>query len=210
MKISETSLLDLIPEQMRGDRIIKGFAAAWDYLNAKAAEKIPLVNLFDYLELLTDGQLDEVAAAMEIEWYNTGYAREKKINLIRHYEKVCFYLGTVASIESVATDIYEEAIVQDWYYYGTKQWHFKISADFGEYSTEEALQRLIRIVKNIKPAKANLDNVEFLIRIFSEVFTGAVVETCYYFPPIKTRDFICSTVYMGAVTASCYYNMPIT
>ena len=184
MKISETSLLDLIPETMRNDRIIKGFAAAWDYLNAEIVRILPLVNLFDSLELLTPEQLDEIAAAMEIDWYNTEYEKEKKIALIRHYEKTCFKLGTVGSILDVATDIYGDADVQDWYQYNAPQWRFKIVADFGDYTTEQALAKLTRIVRNIKPAKATLNPVEFLVHTDADVNIGAVTTSCYHFPPI--------------------------
>ena len=188
MKISETSLLDLIPETMRHDRIIKGFAAAWDYLLGKAVEIIPLVNLFDYLELLSPEQLDEIAAAMEIDWYNTEYEKDKKIALIRHYEKTCFKLGTVGSILAVAVDIYGDADVQDWYQYAAPQWRFKIVADFGDYTTEQALARLTRIVRNIKPAKATLNPVEFLVHTDADVYIGTVTTSCYHPQPIIDAD----------------------
>lgn len=190
MKISEVSLLDLIPECMRNDRIIKGFAAAWDYLNSKIMEILPLVNLFDHLELLTDEQLDEIAAAMQIDWYNTEYDKTKKINLIRHYEQVCFKLGTVGSILSVAQDVYGDAEVVDWYNYDAPQFRFKIVADLGDYTTEEALARLTRIVRNIKPAKATLNPVEFLVRTDAEMRVGAAITTCYYFPPIYSEGLL--------------------
>ena len=190
MKISEVSLLDLIPECMRNDRFIKGFAKAWDYLNAEIIKVLPLVNLFDHLDLLTNEQLDEIAASMQIDWYNTEYSKDKKINIIKHYEQVCFKLGTVGSILSVAQDIYGDAEVKDWYQYDAPQWRFKIIADFGDYTTEEALARLTRIVRNIKPAKATLNPVEFLVRTDAKMFTGVVNTSCYIFPPIYSEGLI--------------------
>lgn len=188
MKITETKLLDLLPECMTDDRIIKGFSAAWDYLMGKISEKLPLVNLFDALELLTEAQIDEIAASIYIPWYNTEYEKEKKINLIRHYIEVCFKLGTVGSILSVAKDIYGDAEVHDWYDYGTAQWRFKITADFGSYTTDEALSKLTRMVREIKPAKATLNPVEFLVHTDGELFVSAVPTTCYFAPPIYDAD----------------------
>lgn len=188
MKISETRLLDLLPECMREDRIIKGFSAAWNFLLEKIVEKLPLVNLFDNLELLSESQLDEVASAMDIPWYNTEYEKEKKINLIRHYLQVCFKLGTVGSILSVAQDVYGDAEVHDWYDYAAPQWRFKITADFGSYTTEEALSKLTRMVREIKPAKATLNPVEFLVHTDGELFAAVAPTTCYFAPDIYDAD----------------------
>lgn len=179
MTLQNTSLLDLLPECMRTDRIIKGFVSAWDYLRTETLKIIPLVNLFDNLELLTTEQLDEVAAAIEIPWYNTEYEKDRKIDLIKHYEKVCFKLGTKGSIQDVARDIYKHADVYEWFEYEAEEWHFKISADFGDYTTEEALAKLTRTVRDIKPAKATLDAVELLVSIEGDVYTGAAASTRY-------------------------------
>ena len=184
MKISETKLLDLLPECMRDDSIIKGFSNAWDYLQGKVLEKKPLVNLFEHLDLLTAEQLDTVAAAIDIPWYNTEYGKDKKISLIEHYIRVCFKLGTVSSILNVAQDIYGDAEVQDWYQYNAPQWRFKIVADFGNYTTEEALSKLTRIVREIKPAKATLNPVEFLVHTDADVNVGMVTTSCYHPMPI--------------------------
>lgn len=188
MKISDTKLLDLLPECMRDDRIIKGFSNAWDYLKGKVMEKIPLVNLFDNLEILTEEQLDTVAAAIDIPWYNTEYDKDKKISLIRHYIRVCFKLGTVWSIRSVSQDIYGDAEVYDWYDYSAPQWRFKIVADFGSYTTEEALSKLTRTVREIKPAKAMLNPVEFLVHVDDEIFEATAPTTCIFAPPIYDAD----------------------
>ena len=188
MTLQETSLIDLLPECMRDDRIIKGFAAAWDYIQQEALLKMPLINLFDNLELLTDSQLDQVAASMIIPWYNTEYEKEKKINLIRHYEKTCFKLGTNGSIRDVATDIFGDAEVQDWYQYDAPQFRFKIIADLGDYTTEQALAKLTRMVRDIKPAKATLSSVEFTVHIDGDINIGVAITSCYYNQPIYCND----------------------
>lgn len=210
MKLQEISLLDLLPECMRSDRIIKGFSAAWGYLMEKLLEQMPLVNLYDNLELLTEKQLDKVAEAMAIPWYNTEYEKDKKINLIRHYEKTCFKLGTKGSILDVATDIYSHAEVYDWYEYEAPEWRFKITADFGDYTTEEMLAKLTRTVKEIKPAKATLNPVEFLVAVDWDTYTGAGASTRYDMKPIKpyydTLDPI-ETMY-SAAGCSTRYDMP--
>lgn len=185
MNISETKLLDLLPECMRQDRIIKGFSAAWGYVQGKITAVLPLVNLFDNLELLTESQLDQIAEAMQIPWYNTEYTVEKKINLIRHFEQVCFKLGTIGSIQNVAEGVYGEAEVEDWYEYEGREWGFKIFVDYGDYTTVEALARLTRMVRDIRPAKSTLSPVEFLKYTDVGVTVGSATTLCQYFPPIK-------------------------
>ena len=206
MKLSDVSLLDLIPESMRTDRFIRGFAAAWDYLMSQALSALPIINLYDNLDLLTPEQLDKVADAMRIPWYNTEYEKEKKIALIKHYEQTCFELGTVKSIETVCVDIYEKAEVYEWYEYGGDPFYFKVSLDYGDYTTEEALSRLERIVRDIKPAKANL-NMEFLETAHGNLYTGAAVSTCYHFPDI-TEEFSAETTQYSAAVITSLYTAP--
>lgn len=170
MKLGEISFLDLVPENMRQDRTIKGFACAWDYLMTEMMRCSKYVNLFQNLDMLTDEQLDAVARAISIPWYDTSFSHKKKCDIIEHFENNCFELGSVAAVKRVVEDVFGNAAVLEWFQYGGQPYHFKISVSDQE--PEELMDRIARVVRAAKTCKATLDSVETTSTIFNIIYDG--------------------------------------
>lgn len=177
MNLSNISLMDIIPENMRHDRTIKGFAHAWDYLQAQINAALRYVSLFKNLEALNSYQLDQVAAAMRIPWYDTSFTDQQKIDTIRHYELNCFELGTTGAVKRVAEDIFKDATIFEWFEYGGRPFHFKISVDAQE--SEDLMDRVARVIRSAKTAKAQLDGVENSSVINAEEYVTSYVFVLY-------------------------------
>lgn len=152
MKLAETSLLDIVPRFMQEDITVQCLAASADYIKRRLLEKIPIANLLDNLDLITEEDLDYIAKAEEIPWYDTGYEIDKKRNCIKNFEKECMILGTPQAVKDVIQDLFGEMQIKEWFEYGGAEKHFKIDVDVLENTEkiEETIREKLRYVKNLR------------------------------------------------------------
>lgn len=188
MKLHEISLLDVIPSNMRSDKNIRGFAAAWDHMQSFLLERSRLVNLFESLDLLSGRQLDDVAAAIDIPWYDTSFDIAKKRRIIRNYFPIYCRAGTVWAIEEAMGNIFGQAAVKEWYDYGGQEFHFKVIVT--EMESEEKVRMAVRTVDRIRPARTTLDGIEKLSTLTGSLSAGCFIRhgfrTVRHRPP---KDF---------------------
>jgi len=179
MRLDNVSLLDIIPSNMRGDKTIKGFAAAWDYIQSRVLEKVPLTNLFEHLDLLNSDQLNEVAKAEDVPWYDTSFDIAKRRRILRDYKRIYYKAGTVWAIETAMGNIFGYAIVKEWYEYGGQEFHFKVIVT--EMESEEKVRMAVRTIDRIRPARTTLDGIEKL-----SVLSGTILLGCFIRQGIRT------------------------
>ena len=105
------------------------------------------------------------------------YAGEVELKVYLYGLDLCRKVGENVSLGTFAEDLnLTESDVKDAFSYWEKQ------------GTEQALARLTRIVRNIKPAKATLNPVEFLVHTDADVYIGTATTSCYYPMPIYDAD----------------------
>lgn len=173
MKLDNVSLLDIIPSNMRGDKTIKGFAAAWDWLQGQVLKAVPLANLFENLDKLTSEQLDSIAKAEDVPWYDTSFDIAKRRRILRDYKQVYYKSGTVWAIETAMGNIFGEAVVKEWYDYGGSPFHFKVLVV--EVESEEKVRMAIRTIDRIRPARTTLDGIEKLTELSGVLTAGCFI-----------------------------------
>ena len=170
MKICDIKTIDIIPRFMQEDRTVRGLCAAMDYLINLICSKLPLVNLYENLEMLEDEDLDYINEKDRIPWYDTSYTKEQKIRIISNYEKNCMFLGTKQAIEGVIEDIFGMGKEEEWYEYGSKAFYFKIITS--ALLTENTDKLVSKIVKNVKTSKSKLEYVQVQRDISHTLFAG--------------------------------------
>lgn len=171
MKINDAKTRMLVPRFMEDDQTVIGMCAAFDYLTKRVIEKMKLVNLFENLEILEEETLDYIAKKEEIEWYDTSYSKEQKINIIRNAERNCMFVGTASSVERVVKDMMGEGIVEEWFDYDGKPYHFKIKTDAA--IGDDVNNLVAKLVKRVKRTRTILDTVEIEKVIKADVSIGA-------------------------------------
>ena len=108
MKLNEATMQAVIPRFMSDDKTVKGLCAAADAIIAEIVKKLPLVNIRENLDMLTEEDLDYIAKIEKITWYNTTYIRTKKEKIIKNFEANCFILGTKMAVRNVTLEIFGE------------------------------------------------------------------------------------------------------
>lgn len=158
MKISELSFNDIIPQNMKDDKSIKGFAKAFDHILDLYREKVKLVTLFEHLSMLMHSQLDKTAEAIDIPWYDTGFDKEVKIKILERYMNMYYLSGTAEAIKETLSNIFGHTQVVPWYEYEGQPFHFKVIV--AQTTDEDRVRVTVKTLDRITPARAVFDNVE--------------------------------------------------
>lgn len=172
MKLSEISLNDIIPSNMRDDNNIKGFVAAFDYIKDKVLRLSQLADLFNHLDLLTGDQLNEIAKAADIPWYDTSKDIENRREILANYMDVYHKAGTVEALETALSNVFDSAQVIEWYEDGGDPFTFSVYVS-GTVS-EDMVNAAVRTMQRIKPAEAVLDSITFIEGLSAKIVFGGM------------------------------------
>lgn len=175
MKLSEVSFNDIIPSNMRSDKNIKGFIAAFDYMKNKVLQKSQMVDLMNHLDLLTDDQLHQVAKAIDIPWYDTSRTRENRINTIKNYMDIYQKSGTVYALQEALSNVFDSAQVIEWYQSGGTPYTFTVYVS-GTVS-DDAVRVAVETMRRIKPAHSVLAGIYFIEGVKSPFYIGGIART---------------------------------
>lgn len=177
MKIDEATMQAIIPRFMWEDSTVKGFCKAADVIFSEVIKKLPLVNIKEKLEMLTEEDLDYIAKIENITWYDTAYIRSKKEKIIRNFEENCFILGTKTAVKNVTSEIFGENKIREWFEYGGEEKHFNVYTDFiGD--IRKAVSDYEKRIEDVKSFRSLLDDITFFNKLkIHQIASGKLIQT---------------------------------
>lgn len=160
MKIDDVDVLKLVPEFMRKDEAVLGLAAAVNGLIKDPGKRIKTARVWDQIDNLTDAELDELAYELDIDWYDPAFPIENKRAIVKSADLVHSRRGTKWSVEQVLVDTFGSGTVKEWYDYGGKPFHFRVSTNY-PLDTQDIVEQFRKAVAVAMPCRAVLDSIEF-------------------------------------------------
>lgn len=126
MRLSDVQTVAMLPSWMREDEADAALAAACDdVIRSMAADMGPLT-VWDRIDELPEPFLDELAWALDIEWWDPSAPIEAKRTLVRQSDLVHAKKGTCAAVESVIRAYFGDGRVEEWYEYGGEPHHYRV------------------------------------------------------------------------------------
>lgn len=167
MKLKEADIVKLLPVWMQEDESVKGLALGSSEVTKAIDARLRLLSRWDQLDQLSEVELDEMAWELNIQWYDSTAAIEKKRAVIRNSDRVHATLGTSYAVAQIVTDYFGAGEVREWYEYGGKPHHFKILSDNPELVNNN-LERFLKLLGTVKRRSSWLDAI--LICLTGEMF----------------------------------------
>ena len=158
MKLNDIDLIKLLPQFMRDDVAVRGLSAGINEVVRDLAESLKLLSTWDYIDQLSEVELDELAWELNIQWYDTGATLEVKRNLIKNSDKVFQRLGTKWAVENIINTYFGEGHVEEWFEYGGEPGHFRVLSPNPSLN-DEGLFDFLNLLNKVKRASAKLDGV---------------------------------------------------
>ena len=127
MNIRELESINLVPFFMQSDASVKGLCKAMDYIFNTLGECLRRSSIYTNLEFMKERDLDYIADADRIFWYNSQDNYETKLKILQNRKKMLYLLGTAYAIEQGLKDITtEESYIEEWMQYGGNPFHYRI------------------------------------------------------------------------------------
>ena len=109
--------------------------------------------MWDHMMILADWELD-------VDWYEDTMPIEVKRETIKTAQLIKEHRGTKWAVEQVATNSFGDATVLEWYEYGGKPFHFKVSTSY-PLDTQALIDKFRKQINFAKRASTVLEEVEF-------------------------------------------------
>jgi P2-related tail formation protein len=181
MRLKDVDIRRLIPDFMQEDPTVRAINAVIEPEIKKLVQETKRLPLYKDLDLLTEAELDALAAEIDIPWYNKDYSKSKKIELIQKSMRMLRKLGTPAVFSEIlelifgGCQLYEAGIDYDGLPY-----HFRVAVNNGENLTGVNFDRLMYILKKIKRASCWLDETYAIYNADGVVYQDIVAQQLHH------------------------------
>ncbi|MEQ6355910.1 phage tail protein I [Lysinibacillus sp. M3] len=155
-----SDLLKLLPRSLHQDPVLVAIAEAGEIqLKQAYQEAEDIYNLYD-IDKKPEQLLDLLAYEKHVDFYDNELSIDQKRELIKssigwHRKK-----GTRWAVEHVASMVFEDAVVNEWFEYKGKPYFFKIKININQPGSIQQLKNLINATKN---KRSWLDNITLAI-----------------------------------------------
>lgn len=174
MKLNALELDRMLPLFMREDNTFQGICYALEGEIKQLYEQTNLIKLYRNIDNLPEEVLDELAWQFNSIEYNKSYSMNIKRELIKNCLSTHHKRGTVASVEEIATKIFGNATVTEWFEYGGEPYHFKVfTANVS--TSDEMIIEFSRVIKQTQNIRSHLEEVIAETIDSMDVFYGGVV-----------------------------------
>lgn len=174
MKLNTVELDRLLPLFMREDQNFKAICYALESEIKLLHEQTNLIRLYKNIDTLPEEVLDELAWQFNSIEYSTSYDIEIKRTLIKNCLSTHHRRGTVASVEEIATKIFGNATVSEWFEYGGKPYHFKVTTSNIEI-TDKMIIEFNRVIKKTQNIRSHLEEVITELMDSMDVYYGGAI-----------------------------------
>lgn len=174
LNISDISLLDLIPPNLKSDPQVQAAATALDAELKAVTEAVKGIILYSRIDELPEEIIDHLAWQFHVDYYNPNLPLDVKRTLVKNSLAWHRSKGTPATVEELITAVFDEGQVVEWWEYGGDPYMFKV-VTFNAQVTNEIAQEFIRALNSIKNARSWLESVEITQTEEMPLFFGSVV-----------------------------------
>lgn len=144
------------------------------------------LNLFDDWSQMPDGVLKHLAWAYHVDGWSDRLPRKKRETLVKSAINWHRHKGTVGLVETVVTELYQDAKLQENWEYGGRPYHFRILLG-GLAMDKEFRATLLERIRDVKNTRSILDGLYYLQNVESEsIHVGAYLKPGGGFTTVKT------------------------
>ena len=153
------SLLEILPESIRGDPQLQAAAQAFDKELQAVTRDIRENLLLSRIDELPEAVVDLLAWQWHVDFYQpVGLDVETRRRLVKQSIAWHRIKGTPAAVEQVLSAAFSDAEVTEWFEYGGEPYHFRIKAS-GFTPQSKTVKDLLRALDTVKNVRSWLDGI---------------------------------------------------
>lgn len=192
-ELAKVSLLDILPQNLLGDKQIEASARALDIEIRKTTAEIEQALILSRLDVLPEKVLDLLAWQWHVDFYEPAVmSPELKRKLIRESIALHRIKGTKAAVELALRMIYYTGEVTEWFEYGGEPYYFRVSGIRPDNVRSEELSNVLRLIYMMKNERSWLENIDFVRPVRIGMYYGALSSSDkqYRIGPLQAKDAV--------------------
>ena len=156
--IYSISLVDVMPESLKSDPLIKALAEAITPELQTVSTDIAQCIFLPQVDYLSEETLDILAWQLNIDWYDILTDISVKRKLVKGANLIHRYQGTPAAVEEVLQAYFGSGIVREWFEYGGQPGRFKVQVNNASTQSKQ-INDIYRSITSTKRASSHLDEL---------------------------------------------------
>lgn len=163
--LTKENFLAALPMALWEDDSIAALAETAAEFLARPVDEIDRLKLYPEVDRLDEHLLDILAYDFKVDWWDPDYSLEEKRKTLKDSWRVHRIMGTKAAVETAISAIYPDAKVQEWFEYGGKPYHFRLSINVTNETVEsEKQKRVLQRLNFYKNLRSHVDSVDYFMQ----------------------------------------------
>ena len=201
-ELKTLSLVDILPDNLLADEQIYAAAKALDKELQLVTEDCKQVMHLSRIDELPEPVVDLLAWQWHVDFYEQGMDLPTKRRMVKQSIAWHRRKGTPSAVEEVATAVFGESKVSEWFDYGGDPYHFKIDLLDAPGITQEKIDTIVRLVETVKNVRSVMDNLGVKRKTTNKMYMGVYpkVFKSYHVGPAQVHDAnVANNQYMGVI-----------
>jgi phage tail P2-like protein len=192
--IYNAKLSDILPPSIKDDKKIRALAAAITKEMQGISSDMKLVLMFSRIDELDSEVVDILAHQLHVDFYDSTLSLESRRELVKTAIGAHRYKGTPWAIEQVASIVFKNSSVREWFEYGGEPHHFRIETEQLIFEPGD-LAKFRRLVEGVKRKSSWLDDIVFKI-------VASTIEVNVSAKKFRVDYFVCNTFYPDEIVVN--------
>jgi phage tail P2-like protein len=174
--IYETSVIELLPENLRNDPDMIAASKAVDLGFLVLVDEAKNITMLPNVRKVSEDVLDHIAYFLKVDFYDRALPLEVKQNLVEDSLYSHQIKGTPKAVELLIETVFDEGDVQEWFEYGGDPYTFRVTTA-NQSATQERAEEFIRAINTVKNVRSRLESVILLQREQMDLYWGGFLHT---------------------------------
>lgn len=175
LDLSDNVLQKILPTSISSDDTVQDIVQAIGEKLVELDSQAESVLLLPRLSKLSEAVVDELTWQYHVDFYENTLSITKKRALIKKALAQHRYKGTPAAVEEVCSAVFKNAVVQEWYEYDGKPYHFKVRVAQETAPTAETIASLTKTINVCKNTRSWLDDITFWYQPKGVIYCAGVM-----------------------------------
>lgn len=157
ISFSESSILDIFPDNFKEDTRCQALAYALQKANARFTQMADKTSVFAVIDILPERIIDTLAIELRTQYYDDTFPLEKKRELVKATMPWYAHSGTTAAVQEMIDKVFGDGVVLEWFQTGDDPGTFTITTT--KPITPETLGEFKTVVQNVKNVRSLLKSI---------------------------------------------------
>jgi len=172
--INDISLIDIMPQSLLDDPLVKAIAMALDPELKAISSDIDFNLIWSRIDELAEDVIDLLAWQLHCDFYESNLPLETKRTLVKGSTSWHRHKGTPWAVEQVILTVFGRCWVDEWFEYGGDPYYFRVNVEASQQgASADDLIRLENLVNQYKNTRSWLEVINIFLSSIGSLYIAS-------------------------------------